>query len=81
MGILMLAELCYLTVCHLHDFMLYTLRFVLLIMVALCNRQTIIFLACDFYLLSFFFLSSPNLSRRRLDVCHTSTHGVALVRI
>jgi len=31
---------------------------------------------------SFFFLfSSPNLSRRRLDVCHTSTHGVALVQI
>ena len=25
--------------------------------------------------------SSPNLSRRKLDVCHTSTHGVALVRI
>jgi len=23
------------------------------------------------------FFSSPNLSRRRLDVCHTSTHGVA----
>jgi len=34
-------------------------------------------------LLSSFFLYffSPNLSRRRLDVCHTSTHGVALVRI
>jgi len=32
------------------------------------------------FLLSFF-ISSPNLSRRRLDVCHTSTHGVALVRI
>jgi len=33
---------------------------------------------------SFFFLllfSSPNLNRRRLDVYHTSTHGVALVRI
>jgi len=30
---------------------------------------------------SVFFFSSPNLSRRRLDVCHTSTHGVALVRI
>ena len=29
----------------------------------------------------FFFISSPNLSRRRLDVCHTCTHGVALVRI
>jgi len=39
--------------------------------------QTIIFLPCDFYLSSFF-LSSPNLSSRRLDVYHTSTHGVAL---
>jgi len=27
------------------------------------------------------FFSSPNLSRRRLDVCHTSTHGVASVQI
>jgi len=27
------------------------------------------------------FISSPNLSRRKMDVCHTSTHGVALVRI
>jgi len=27
------------------------------------------------------FISSPNLSGRRLDVYHTSTHGVALVRI
>ena len=41
--------------------------------------QTIIFLLCDFYL-SFFF-SSPNLSGQGLDVYHTSTHGVALVRI
>ena len=32
------------------------------------------------FLLSYF-LSSPNLSGGRLDVCHTSTHGVALVRI
>jgi len=39
-------------------------------------------LPCDFffYLLSFF-LSSPNLSGRRLDVYHTCIHGVALVRI
>jgi len=29
----------------------------------------------------FFLYSSPNLSRRRLDVYHTSTHGVALMRI
>ena len=33
------------------------------------------------WILSFFFFSSPNLSRRRLDVYHTWTHGVALVRI
>ena len=43
--------------------------------------QTIVFLPCDFYLLSIFCFSSPNLSGRRLDVYHTSTHGVALVRI
>ena len=42
--------------------------------------QTIIFLPCGYYL-SIFFFSSPNLSGRRLDVYHTSTHGVALVRI
>ena len=44
--------------------------------------QTIIFSCCGlffFFFLSFF--SSPNLSSRRLDVYHTSTHGVALVRI
>ena len=43
--------------------------------------QAIIFSSCGFffYLLSFF--SSHNLSGRRLDVYHTSTHGVALVRI
>jgi len=43
--------------------------------------QTIIFLPCGYFFLSSFFLSSPDLSRFRLDVCHTSTHGVALVRI
>ena len=49
-------------------------------MVALCNRETIYIFMLWFVLLSSFF-SSPNLSRRRFDVCHTSTHGVALVRI
>jgi len=35
-----------------------------------------------FLLSSFFFLfSSPNLIGRRLDVYHTSTHGVALVQM
>ena len=52
-----------------------------LIMAALRGR-------CGYYifilwfLLSFsFFFSSPILSRRRLDLYHTSTHDVALVRI
>ena len=53
-------------------------------MVALCNRADHYIFAVWFlssiYLLSFFF-SSPNVSGRRLDVYHTSTHGVALVRI
>jgi len=37
----------------------------------------------SFYISVFlsFFFSSPNLSGRRLDVYHTWTHGVALVRI
>ena len=41
----------------------------------------IIFLPCDFYLSIVYLFSSPNLSGHRLDVYHTSTPGVALVRI
>ena len=55
-----------------------------LIMAALYGiGKAIIFLPCGFFYLSSFCLlfSSPNLNRRRLDVCHTSTHGVALVQI
>jgi len=42
--------------------------------------------SCGHYILALWFLSSsffslPNLIGRRLDVYHTSTHGVALVRI
>jgi len=50
-------------------------------MLALCNRADHYIFALWF--LSFFliFFSSPNLSHRRLDVYHTSTHGVASVRI
>jgi len=47
-------------------------------------REAIIFLPCGFFFYLSFYLSifsSPNLSRRRLDVCHTSTHGVALVQV
>jgi len=43
--------------------------------------QTIIFSCCGFFLSSIFLFSSPNLSGRTLDVYHTSTHGVALVRV
>jgi len=39
------------------------------------------FLVSFYLLLSIFFFSSPNLSGRRLDIYHTLTHGVALVRI
>jgi len=48
-------------------------------MAALWNRADHIYFHA--VVCSFFFFSSPNLSRSRLDVCHTSTHGVALVRI
>jgi len=54
----------------------------LLVMVALWNRTDhYIFILWFLLSSSSFFFSSPNLSRRRLDVCHSSTHGVALVRI
>jgi len=51
-----------------------------LFMVALCNRADHIYFHAVICCCSSFF-SSPNLSGRRLDVYHTSTHGVALVRI
>jgi len=45
------------------------------------NAIKILFLPFPFVLfLSFYLFSSPNLSRRRLDVYHTCTHGVALKR-
>jgi len=50
----------------------------MLVMVALRNRADHYIFALWFL---YFFFSSPNLSGRRLDVYHTSTHGVALVRI
>jgi len=52
--------------------------YIAVIMVTLWNRTDL--LPCGFFYLSVFF-SSPNISHCRLDVYHTSTHGVALVRI
>jgi len=49
-------------------------------MVALCNRADHYIFALLFISI-FFLFSSPNLRGRRLDVYHTLTHGVALVRI
>jgi len=53
----------------------------LFVMAALCNRAGHYIFALWF--LSFFlsiFFSTPNRSRRRLDVYHTLTHGVAIVQ-
>ena len=64
--------------CKLHVYILYIyiyLHCLLLVMVALWNIFALRLL------LSSLFFSSPNLSRRRLDVCHTSTHDVALVQV
>jgi len=50
-----------------------------IIMVALWNRADHYIFIPSFVILLLSVFSSPNLSRRRLDVCHTCTHGVALV--
>ena len=54
-------------------------------MAALWNRAGhhifVLWFFLSIFHLSFFLFSTPNLSRRRLDVYHTTTHGVALVRI
>jgi len=60
----------------------YSFDRIVLIMVALCNRETIyIFILFLLLLCSSSFFSSPNLSGRRLNVYHTLAHSVALVRI
>jgi len=52
----------------------------LIVMAALHSRCGHYIFILWFLLLSSFF-PSPNLSRRRLDIYHTSTHRVALVQI
>jgi len=52
-----------------------------LIVTTLCNRAGYYTFAPWFLLSCFFLFFLPNLSGRRLDVYHTSTHDVAVVRI
>ena len=60
-----------------------TMSMGVIFMAALCSRCAHYIFALWFLLLllSFFFIYSPNISGCRLDVCHTYTHDVALVRI
>jgi len=51
-----------------------------LLMVALWNRADHYIFMLRFVLSSSSFFSSPNLSRHRLDVYHTSAHGVVLCK-
>ena len=64
------------TLCNRAGHYIFALWFVMATLRSRCGH-------CIFALwfLSIFFFSSPNLRRRRFDVYHTSTHGVALVRI
>ena len=50
-------------------------------MVTLWNRADHYIFPLWFLVSSIYFISSPILSRRRLDVYHTSTHGVTLVMV
>jgi len=54
---------------------------ILLFMAAVRSKCGYYIFVLRFLLSFFFFFSSRNLSGRRLDVYHTSTHDVALVRI
>ena len=61
------------------DSTIITVIIVVVIMVAVWNRADHdIFMLWFVLLLSSFSFSSPNLSRRRLDVCHTSTQWCGL---
>ena len=55
----------------------YTIRLIMAALRSRCGHYIFIL----WFLLSFFFFSSPNLSGRRLDVYRTCTYGVALVQI
>jgi len=75
---MLVLALCVVSISHVFPTLF---RFCRVFMVTLWNRADHYIFAPWFLLILSIFFSSPNLSRRRLDVYHTSTHGVALVRI
>jgi len=72
------CNVCWCAVKKLLTHCMWVVRRYLLFMAALWNRAGHIYFHA---VVGSFFFSLPNLSHRRLDVCHTSTHGVALVQI
>ena len=65
----------------LHGLLMIAEPFVMAALRSRCGHYIFALWFLSIFYLSSFFYSSPNLSGRRLDVYHTSTHGVALVRI
>ena len=76
---MLLINYLYSIICDIRWLIANKNRLILLFMAALCNRAGHYIFALWFLLSSIFFLAY--LSGRRVDVYHTSTHGVALVRI
>jgi len=70
--------------CNRADHYIFACDFYLLssfFMVALWNRADHYIFMLWFLFIFFYLFPSPNLRGRTLDVYHTCTHGVALVRI
>ena len=55
-------------------YILCCLRFRIVVVVELCYMASLFMVALSFFFFLLSFFSSPNLSCRRLDVCHTSFH-------
>ena len=63
--------------CHMNNIVArasVTANIIMAVLLSRCGHYISVLLLSSFF-------SSPNLSGRRLQVYHTSTHGVALVRI
>jgi len=64
--------------CILQETMTGTILLLLQVIMATLRSRCGHYIFALWFLSIFFFYFSPNLSGRRLDVYHTSTHGVAL---